>query len=104
MNFAKREILDNTMNVYKYLEIYGVDKFNSKEDIILISLIDDILTVNCYYNLLTECMLKKIHRILTDILNNNPQLKYCRINLDDYKNLGGLQNIKTYQKVKNNIT
>lgn len=104
MNYTKRNILDNSLNIFSYLEVYGVDKFNSKRDIILLSFIDDILTTNCYYELIDECILKKIYKIYTDIINSNPQLKYCRINLEDYKNLGGPQNIKTYQQVIKNIT
>lgn len=100
MNNIDRTILTNSLMIYEYLSIYGIDRHNTKEDIILISMIKDLLYNNCYFDLVDECTMWKIKKILSNILNRNPQLRHCRINLDDYKNLGGKQNITTYQIIK----
>jgi hypothetical protein len=103
MNQLNRNIWDNSLNIFNYLSIYGFDNYNTKEDLIIISLIKDLLDVNCYYEFIGECQYKNLMNVYNQIFNNNPQLKYCRINLNDYKNLGGPQNILTYQIVKNNV-
>lgn len=100
MNNIKREIFGSTMSLKKTLETYGIDRYNTKEDIILLSLIDDILSQNCYFSFLNQCSLTNILRMANCIRNKNPQLKYCRIDLNDYINLGDKQNIDTYKLIK----
>jgi methylmalonyl-CoA mutase N-terminal domain/subunit len=100
MNNLKREIIENTLSLYKYLEIYGVDRHNTREDISLLILIQDILENNCYYNLLDNISFSNIVKVIEHTLHSNPKLKYCRIDITDYKNLGGVQNINTFQIIK----
>lgn len=100
MNNLKKEIVVNSLSLYEYLSTYGVDRFNTKEDIILLSFMDDILKQNCYYDFIDECNIMDIEKFINHILHSNPQLRYCRIKLDDYKNLGGKQNIDTYKLIK----
>ena len=33
MNYLNKQILYNTMTLYDYLSIYGIDKDNTKEDV-----------------------------------------------------------------------
>ena len=98
-NDINNVILQNGMYLYKYLAHYGVDHYNTKRDLILLIWIKDILEQNCYYDILNECMYTKLVGIVNNILNNNPRLKYCRIDLWDYKNLGEKQNIDTYKNL-----
>lgn len=104
MTKLKKELLVNSMDVYKYMAIYGIDRYNVKEDLCILYLIEKILEQNCYYGILTECDFTVINNVISKIKNMNPRLKYCRLNISDYKNLGGKQNIKTHQiMVQTNI-
>jgi hypothetical protein len=103
MNNINKEILYNGKFIYDYLSVYGVDRYNTKKDLILLSHMRNILELNCYYNVLNECSINNIYSFISKILNNNPQLKYCRINVNDYKNLGSKQNIDTYKRIDNLI-
>ncbi len=100
MNELRKELLVNSINLYDFLGVYGVDRFNTKEDISIISLIEEILAQNCYYNLLSECDFKVIDKVLNTIKHRNPMFKYCRLDISDYKNLGNKQNIRTYQIIE----
>lgn len=100
MNAIKNEQITNSLRLYNYLSIYGIDKFNTKQDIILISFMEDILKQNCYYDLLDECSFLAVEKFINYILHSNPQLAYCRIKLDDYKNLGNKQNIDTFKRLE----
>lgn len=99
MNDINREILQNGVFLYRYLAKYGVDRYNTKRDLILLIWIKDLLEQNCYYDILNECMYNKLIGLIEEILHNNPQLKYCRKELWDYKNLGDKQNIDTYKNL-----
>lgn len=99
MHNINREILGSSLALKQRLEVYGTDKYNIKEDIILLSLIDDILTQNCYYEFLDKCSLKSLIKAAKCIRDSNPTLKYCRVDLNNYKNLGNDQNITTFQLI-----
>jgi len=96
----RKELLNSSLKLYEYLSVYGVDRHNTKEDIILLWLIRDILEQDCYFSLLDECSHKNLMILFRKIQHTNPQLKYCRFNLDDYKNLGNKQNIDTYRIIR----
>ncbi len=100
MKNVKKTILVNSVQLYKKLSIYGIDRYDTKRDILLLSIIDDILSNNCYFNFLDLKTLMCIEKILEKTLRKNPSLKNCRIDINDYKNLGGKQNITTYQIIK----
>ena len=100
MNGLRKELLINSINLYEYLSVYGVDRHSTKSDLVILSLIEEILSQNCYYDILTECDFTNINKVLTTIKNDNPMFKYCRLDITDYKNLGGKQNIKTHQIIK----
>jgi len=98
----KKEILNNGLYLYyNYLSHYGIDKYGTKKDLLLLSCINEILENNCHYDLIDVKSLDNIHRLYRHILHRNPQLKYCRKNLDNYNNLGDAQFIEKYQRIKN---
>lgn len=99
MNDVNNVILQNGLFIYDYMAVYGVDKYQTKRDLILLIFLQDILIQNCHYDLLNECTYNAILNLIETILNRNPQLKYCRVELWDYKNLGGPQNVDTYKNL-----
>jgi hypothetical protein len=103
MTDISKTVLVNAISLYDYLAIYGFDKYHSKEDLILLSFIDEIIRENCNHGLITECIYKKMQKLISDILDKNPSLKYCRIFEKNYKNYSDSQNIRSYQLIKNII-
>lgn len=99
----KKEILANAIRLSEYLSVYGIDKYNTKGDILILSLIDEMLEQNCYFDFIDECTFRNIKRYLAKLLHSNPQLMYCRMNLGDYINLDGKQNIDTYKLIKERV-
>ncbi|MDR2233943.1 MAG: hypothetical protein LBE56_12600 [Tannerella sp.] len=98
-NLGKANII-NALNLYDYLALYGFDKYHTKDDLIVLAMINDFLSNNCHYNILDDCLYRKLLCIVEKIMNGNPMMKYCRIFFTEYKNLDGSQNIRDYQKVK----
>lgn len=94
---ANAALLQNGLYIYSYLAKYGYDKYATKRDLMLLFFLNDILEENCHYDVLNECAHRKVLKLITNILNRNPQLKYCKKEFFDYKNLGGPQNIDTYK-------
>ena len=103
MHNNKKEFLASSINLYEYLKVYGDDPHHTKEDLLVLALIRDIVEQNCYFNFLTECTFTNIGHIIMEILHGNPKLKYCRFKLDDYKNLGGKQNIDSYRRLSDEL-
>ena len=102
MDVVGQEIYKNSLFLYfEVFPVYGIDKHNSKKDLILLSMIDDLLDNDCYYGMIDSRTLGYIRKFHQYILNRNPLLKYCRADIDcRYNNLGDEQFIEKYQKVK----
>ena len=96
-----QEIYHNGLFLYfEVLPILGIDKHNSKKDLLLLAMIDDLLTNNCYYEFIDSNAYGYIKDFYHHILNRNPQLKYCRVDIDNrYNNLDGKQFIEKYQMI-----
>ena len=94
-----KELYQNSLFLYfNYLPHYGVDRHHTKKDILLLHCLNDLLDNNCYYELIDEKLMGQINRFYHYILNKNPQLKYCKIDLfSNYNNLGDAQFIEKYQ-------
>lgn len=101
MNNLKKEIYNNALFLYfTYLPHYGNDKHKTKKSILLLAMIEDLLKNNCHYGFVDSRSLGYINKFVQDILDHNPLLKYCRIDLDQYNNLGDSQYIEKYQVIK----
>ena len=100
VNKLKKEIVNNTLFLYEYLSIYGIDKFNTKKALVLLAMYDEILSSDCYFGLVSECVHAKVLDHIRRILKNNPQLRWCRFDINDYVNMGDPQNIDTYKLLK----
>ena len=100
MKTFKQGLLSNSLRIYDYISIYGLDRYNSKKDIMLLLLIEDMLSEDCYFEMLDHYTLNILYSARDFILNRNPQLQYCRRSLNNYYNLDGRQNIDTYKQIK----
>ena len=95
----KNEIFETGLFLYdKFLSHYGVDRHNTKKDLLILSCIDEMLEDNCYYDFISERELGCINRFYSYIRNKNPQLKYCRKEIN-YNNLGDAQWFEKYRLI-----
>lgn len=79
-NYLLDEILYNGLTLYDYLSLYGNDKYNTKEDLILLILIKDIFELENNYTILCEKSFNALLKRVDCILSNNPVLKYYNCN------------------------
>jgi len=96
----KQEIYNNALFLYfDYLPHYGVDRYNTKKSLLILSCIEELLSNNCYYGFIDEMTLGNMNRFYSYILHKNPQLKYCRKDIINYNNLGYDQNIEKFRVI-----
>ena len=62
--------------VYKYLEIYGIDKYNLRENLLLSFMINELIDENQKTGLLNEKEILSLHQLIHDVLNNDTLIKY----------------------------
>lgn len=74
MKNINKEILQNSLSLKEYLHIYGIDRFNVKEDLSLLSLISYILKNHMD---LSECEINILYNSYKYILNSNSKLEVC---------------------------
>ena len=74
MKNINKEILQNSLSLKEYLQIYGIDRFNVKEDLSLLSLISYILENHMD---LSECEINILYDSYKYVLNSNSRLEVC---------------------------
>ena len=74
MKNINKEILQNSLSLREYLHMYGIDRFNVKEDLSLLSLISYILENHMD---LSECEINILYDSYKYVLNNNSKLGVC---------------------------
>ena len=74
MKNINKEILQNSLSLREYLHVYGIDRFNVKEDLSLLSLISYILENHMD---LSECEINILYNSYKYILNSNSKLEVC---------------------------
>ena len=74
MKNINKEILQNSLSLKEYLHIYGIDRFNVKEDLSLLSLISYILENHMD---LSECEINILYDSYKYVLNSNSKLEVC---------------------------
>lgn len=74
MKNINKEILQNSLSLKEYLHIYGIDRFNVKEDLSLLSLISYILENHMD---LSESEINILYNSYKYVLNNNSRLEAC---------------------------
>lgn len=74
MKNINKEILQNSLSLREYLHLYGIDRFNVKEDLSLLSLISYILENHMD---LSECEINILYDSYKYVLNSNSRLEVC---------------------------
>jgi hypothetical protein len=74
MKNINKEILQNSLSLKEYLHMYGIDRFNVKEDLSLLSLISYILENHMD---LSESEINTLYNSYKYVLNNNSRLEVC---------------------------
>lgn len=74
MKNINKEILQNSLSLKEYLHMYGIDRFNVKEDLSLLSLISYILENHMD---LSESEINILYNSYKYVLNNNSRLEVC---------------------------
>ena len=74
MKNINKEILQNSLSLKEYLHIHGIDRFNVKEDLSLLSLISYILENHMD---LSESEINILYNSYKYVLNNNSRLEAC---------------------------
>lgn len=74
MKNINKEILQNSLSLKEYLHMYGIDRFNVKEDLSLLSLISYILENHMD---LSESEINILYNSYKHVLNNNSRLEVC---------------------------
>lgn len=74
MKNINKEILQNSLSLREYLHVYGIDRFNVKEDLSLLSLISYILENHMD---LSECEINILYDSYKYVLNSNSRLEVC---------------------------
>lgn len=74
MKNINKEILQNSLSLKEYLHIYGIDRFNVKEDLSLLSLISYILENHMD---LSESEINILYDSYKYVLNSNSKLEVC---------------------------
>ena len=74
MKNINKEILQNSLSLREYLHMYGIDRFNVKEDLSLLSLISYILENHMN---LSECEINILYDSYKYVVNSNSKLEVC---------------------------
>lgn len=91
MNNFETELLSNSKFLHRYLSAFGTDTYNTKEDIIIIGFIYDILNQNADNMFLTNKEVTCLFRTASCLKNKNIQIKYCRPDNAIYANLDNIK-------------
>ena len=71
----QKDLISYLNRVYKYLEIYGIDKYNLRENLLLSSMISELIKENQNTGLLSEGDISNLYRLIYDVLNNDTLIK-----------------------------
>lgn len=61
--------------VYKYLEIYGIDKYNLRDNLLLSFMINELIDENQNTGLLNEKEISSLYKLIYDVSNNDTLIK-----------------------------
>ena len=71
----QKDLISYLNRVYKYLEIYGIDKYNLRENLLLSFMISELINENQNTGLLNEQEISNLHRLIYDVSNNDTLIK-----------------------------
>ena len=71
----QRDLISYLNRVYKYLEIYGIDKYNLRENLLLSFMINELIDENQNTGLLNEKEISSLYQLIYDVSNNDTLIK-----------------------------
>ena len=71
----QKDLISYLNRVYKYLEIYGIDKYNLRENLLLSFMINEIIDENQNTGLLSEEDILNLYHLIYDVSNNDTLIK-----------------------------
>lgn len=71
----QKDLISYLKRVYKYLEIYGIDKYNLRENLLLSFMINELIDENKNTGLLSEEDILNLHHLIYDVSNNDTLIK-----------------------------
>ena len=72
----RKDLISYLNRIYKYLEIYGIDKYNLRENLLLSFMISELIDENENTGLLNEKDISNLYQLIYDVLNNDTLIKY----------------------------
>ena len=96
-------ILDAGLRLYDRLERLATSELPTKKDLLLLSFISEILTNNCHYEILSTKQKTVLIESFNRIVRSNKNIPFFRIDHNLYKNLGGKQNITSFQPISASV-
>ena len=77
----QKDLISYLNRVYKYLEIYGIDKYNLRENLLLSFMISELINENQNTGLLNEGDISNLYRLICDVLNNDTLIKSKKLEI-----------------------
>ena len=77
----QKDLISYLNRVYKYLEIYGIDKYNLRENLLLSFIISELINENQNTGLLNEGDILNLHHLIYDVSNNDTLIKYKKLEI-----------------------
>ena len=71
----QKDLISYLNRVYKYLEIYGIDKYNLRENLLLSFMINELIDENQNTGLLNEKEISSLYQLMYDVSNNDTLIK-----------------------------
>ena len=71
----QKDLISYLNRVYKYLEIYGIDKYNLRENLLLSFMINELIDENKNTGLLSEEDILNLYHLIYDVSNNDTLIK-----------------------------
>ena len=71
----QKDLISYLNRVYKYLEIYGIDKYSLRENLLLSFMINELIDENQNTGLLNEKDISNLYQLIYDVLNNDTLIK-----------------------------
>ena len=71
----RKDLISYLNSIYKYLEIYGIDKYNLRENLLLSFMIDELIDENKNTGLLNVKEISSLHQLIYDVSNNDTLVK-----------------------------
>lgn len=71
----QKDLISYLKRAYKYLEIYGIDKYNLRENLLLSFMINELIDENKNTGLLSEEDISNLYHLIYDVSNNDTLIK-----------------------------